>query len=254
MRLILTGCEYSGTSTLAYAITKWARSVRGGDFGFHDHWKIPHISHPPYKTQEESYGRFSAWAEGCGEDPTEVGLTDEEQKQFLALTPNIKEMFQRYHMDYHLQPAFYSYDHFNVVGMHIDEAVYAGLYYGYGGDGQYANRKVMARHIEERILVLAPDTVHILLKCTPEVIRERMKEHPHKNGLLQDKDVEFVLQRFEEEYDRSLIKNKFAIDTSAATVEQCLAEFVENMEPLLTDADRTRILVHKAKQKGEWVC
>ena len=90
MRLILVGCEYSGTTTLAEAISEWAKEVMGGGFGFHDHWKIPHVSHPP-------------------------GLTAEEQEQFMALSPNLKEMFQRYHIEYHLSPSFYGDPHHNSV-------------------------------------------------------------------------------------------------------------------------------------------
>ena len=254
MHLILTGCEYSGTTTMAYAISKWAEGVMGGKFSFHDHWKIPHLNHPPdYGTTEETEAVWAAWAEGRGEDPTLQGWTDEEQGLFLALKPRQKQVFQAYHMEYHIQPPFYADDHHNAVGMHIDEAVYAGLYYGYGGVGEPLDRTKMAREIEERILGMAPDSVHILLRCTPEVIRKRMKETPRKNGLLQDKDVELVLRRFEEEYERSLIKNKLAIDTSTATVEECLAEFVEKIDEFLADDDRMRILVHKAKQKGEWL-
>ena len=65
MRLILNGCEYAGTTTLAGSISKWATELMGGILGFHDHWKIPHISHHPH--------------------------TDEENEQFLALSPRLKE-------------------------------------------------------------------------------------------------------------------------------------------------------------------
>ena len=125
MRLILVGCEYSGTTTLSEAISEWAKEVMGGGFRFHDHWKVPHVSHPP-------------------------GLTAEEQEQFLALSPNLKEMFQRYHMEYHLSPSFYGDPHHNSVGFHIDEAVYAPLYYGYGGAGEYGDRVRTARRTEDQ--------------------------------------------------------------------------------------------------------
>ena len=36
MHLILAGCEYAGTTTLAGAISEWAGRVIGGAFGFHD--------------------------------------------------------------------------------------------------------------------------------------------------------------------------------------------------------------------------
>ena len=140
-----------------------------------------------------------------------------------------------------------------MIGMHVEEAVYAHLYYGYGGPGEYADRTKMVRHIEERMLDMAPDTVNILVTASPEVIRQRMKDNPHDNAVLKEKDVAHVLQRFQEEYDRSLLSNKFSIDTSSATVDDSLAEFVENIEPFLNDADRTCILVQKSKDAGKWV-
>ena len=53
MRLMLAGCEYSGTTTLSCAIAKWARENMGERIGFHDHWKLPHINHPPIQAQAE---------------------------------------------------------------------------------------------------------------------------------------------------------------------------------------------------------
>ena len=99
---------------------------------------------------------------------------------------------------------------------------------------------------------MAPDTVLVLLTSTPEVIRKRMKEDPHVNSLVQDGDVERVLGRFAEEYEHSLINNKFTIDTSSATPSECVAEFLEKYAPFMTVPDRTRILVHQARQRGEW--
>lgn len=253
MYLVLAGCEYSGTTTLNYALTDWAKGVLSGGFGFHDHWKIPHLSHPTERGGMKMDEMIADYLAGRGDDPTTSGFTEEEQDLLLALTPSQKEMFQRYHMEYHLSDAFYSYGHHNVVGMHIDEAVYAGLYYGYGGDGEYSDRKDYARYVEKSMLRKAPDTVMVLVKATPEVIRRRMKENPHHNGVVKDKDIELVLQRFEEEYERSLIEKKFTIDTSTATVEESVREFLEKIDEFLTDADRTSILVNKAKQRGEWI-
>ena len=257
MHTILVGCDYSATSSLSYHITKWARSTIGGLHWFHDHWKIPHVNHPPYVGKEatikEHDEMFEAWISGNGEDPSELGFTEDEQQLFMALTPNQKEMFQRYHMEYHVGPEFYTLPDHNIVGMHIDEAVYAELYYQYGNDKDDINRKFLTKHIEGEILKQAPHTVLVLLKCDAKVIRDRMQTKPHKYGLLQDKDVEFVLERFEEEYERSLITNKFIIDTSKSTPEQCLKEFVSKFEPYITDADRVRILVNSAKQNNKWI-
>ena len=195
---------------------------------------------------------YEEWAAGKGPDPTTIGLSPEERKQFLALSPQLKEMFQRYQMDYHVRPSFFKNmpDH-NIIGMHVDEAVYAPLYHGYGGPGQYSDRAVYVRYIEEQIIELASHTVSVLVNATPEVIRCRMKESPHQDGLVQDKDIEYVVQRFKEEHERSLIKNKFTIDTSTATVEECLEAFLEKYKPFITDADKTRMLAHRAKQRGD---
>ena len=225
MRLLIVGCEYSGTTALTNAICRWGESVFGGRVGLHDHFKIPHISHPP-------------------------GLTDEEQAQFLALSPNMQEMFQRYHMEYHVGPPFYQdLDHI-LVGMQCDEAVYAPLYYGYGGKGEYGDRRRLARQIDRHIMEVAPDTVLVLVSASSEVIAKRMKEDPHQNAVLQEKDIELVLQRFEEEYWDSLIRRRFSIDTSTATVEESLNEFVSQITPLLTEADRVRMLAYRVVQTG----
>ena len=253
MHLVLIGCEYSGTTTLSWAITKWTKRVMGVPRYFHDHWKIPHVTHPPGESQEAIDAAYEAYTEGKGEDPTRQGFTDEERRLFLALTPKQKEAFQRFHMEYHVSPSFYSYDYHNLVGMHIDEAVYAGMYFGYGGDGEYADRKAYARHTEERMIEQAPDTVLVLCQASPEAIKRRMRERPHVDAVLQENDVELVLGRFEEEYELSLFKNKITVDTGSKTVDESLEEFVGKYEEHISDANRVKMLVHKAKQQGEWV-
>ena len=90
----------------------------------------------------------------------------------------------------------------------------------------------------------APDTVLILLRARPELIRQRMAETRHEWQIVQENDVEFVLQRFEEEYEASLIPRKFALDTSDALVQVTLAEFAAQIEPLLTAGDRQRVQAH----------
>ena len=63
--------------------------------------------------------------------------------------------------------------------------------------------------------------------------------------MVQEKDIEHVLQRFEEEYRDSLIRKKFALDTSDVTVEQTLAEFAGEIKNHLSEADRLRLLAHQ---------
>jgi hypothetical protein len=77
-----------------------------------------------------------------------------------------------------------------------------------------------------------------------------MRENPLPGGVLQEKDIEYVLQRFEEEFQGTLIRRTFVLDTTTATVEETLAEFVEQIELYLTDADRLRMLAHQALQQG----
>ena len=88
---------------------------------------------------------------------------------------------------------------------------------------------------------VAPDTVLVLVKASPEVIARRMRENPHREGLLQEKDIEHVLEAFEEEYERSFIRRRFVLDTSTATIDETLAEFVEKYQPFFSNADLLRL-------------
>ncbi|MDP7578433.1 MAG: hypothetical protein QGF12_02690, partial [SAR202 cluster bacterium] len=68
-----------------------------------------------------------------------------------------------------------------------------------------------------------------------------------------EKDVPVLLERFEEEVEGSKLGQRIVIDTSDKTVEQTLTEFIQELEPHLTDIDRQRVLIQKFKQKGEWL-
>ena len=216
MRLIVIGCEYSGTTTLTGNISAWVARTMGGSLPTHDHWKYPELSHRAH--------------------------TEEENEAMWALSPALRESFQRYHLEYHLSDAFYGDAHHVLVGFHIDEAVYAPKYYGYGGPDEYSDRAWYARMIESHVNKVAPDTVLVHVKASPEAIRERMKAEPGENGLVQDEDVESILERFEQEYSRSFIRQKIQIDTTDLTPDEALAQFVEQIQPHLTEADRARIL------------
>ena len=143
------------------------------------------------------------------------------------------------------------------MGHAIEEAVYAPLYYGYGGKDSGAPRRSpegarteMARIMEKKILELAPNTVLVLMKASPEVIRSRMEEDPTTKpgeptrGVVFQEDVEHVLGRFQEEYEWSLIQNKFVLDTTSASVEETFSEFLEKHDPYTTEADRLRMQGH----------
>ena len=226
MRLILIGCEYAGTTTLGHAICVWSEEAMGADYNLmpdgtfdllHDHYKIPHTS-----------GHGQLW-------------TDQEQTQVLGLSPRIKEMVQRHSLHYHIKPTNYDRPDHIVIGLHIEDAIYGPLYFGYGGEGRYGDRHNESRRVEEAILRLGPDTVLVLIKADADVIQRRMRENPHPNATLREPDVDLVLRRFQEEFDRSSFSSKITIDTSRASVEESLAEFVERVQPMLSEVDRKRL-------------
>jgi len=244
MHLIIAGCEYSGSTTLASAFGRWAiEATSDGDFGpnqFHDHWKLPHISNFSPPAAEDVPGIVAAYPDARDGDYTRTGLTGDEQAQIMALSPKLKEMVQRYHLQYHLHPSFYrQLDHI-MVGAHLDEGIIAPLYFEYGGEGKYADRSPFMRDYEKQIIEHAPNTVLVLVKATAAVIRRRMANNPHMNGAVQDKDIEHVIQRYDEEYEASHLRHKITVETSEATVEESLAELLGKLKPLLSDADVER--------------
>ena len=229
MRLLLAGCEYSGTTTVAHAIDEWMSENMGTRFSLiHEHWKIPHTSGHPDNT------------------------TSEEQEWLLAATPKFKEMHQRHSLYYHTQVSTYTPHNGGdgmVVGGHIDDAVYAPLYFGYGEKGHNFDRELVMHQVEKTILYFTNDTVVVHITADTDVIKQRMKDDPHENGIVQPEDVDKVKKRFAELVDWSLLGNKISIDNSGALVDT-MAQFVAKMEPLFTDTDRSRILAHKVLSGG----
>lgn len=120
------------------------------------------------------------------------------------------------------------------------------MYFDYGGDGQPGIRRIDWDRIEDAVLKYGPDTVLVLVKANPDVIWRRIKDDPHVNQVVSDKDIELILTKFQWGFERSRIANKLILDTSATTVEESLCEFLEKMESFMTEADRDRI---KADQK-----
>ena len=243
MRLIITGCEYSGTTTLSFELAKWGKKQfiesgkeeAGWDLNaFHDHWKIPHVNNfSSPKSLKEQNELIAEYPDASNGDWSRTGLTKEEQEMILGLTPRLKEMFQRYHLEYHIQKAFYEQNHHIMIGAHIEEGIYGPLYFGYGGPGQKGEREKSMRSFEEQILEIAPDTILILVKADPEVIKNRMKVDPHSNGCLKEKDIEHVLKRFDEEYEASLLNNKFTIDTSSSKIGESFEELIQILQPYI---------------------
>ncbi len=221
MKLVIAGCEYSGKTTLTAEIRRWITDTMGGQPGAHDHFTIPDLAHRE--------------------------LSAEEAQQMLALSPALKEEFMRYMIAYHLSPSFLTAPDHIMVGFHIEEAVYAPMYWEYGRRGEYADRRVLARSVEKELLHAAPDTVLVMLSASPEVIRRRMRTAPHPHQIMPFEDVERALELFEEQYSDTLMTNKLALDTSTATVDETMDEFTQGVLPLLTDSDRLRMLTVGAR-------
>ena len=218
MRLFFIGCEYAGTTTLAVAIRQWAKEEMGIELGIiHDHWKIPDVvEHYPDT------------------------LTEEDHQQFLALSTRVTESYMRHNLYYHTPHEGAVENDQIIIGYYIEDTIYARQYYNYGGPGQAGDRAVHSKKIEDMVVNLAPQTVLVLVKASPEVIARRMKETPHPHPVVQEADIERVSRLFEAAFDASRLSNKMVLDTSTATVEETLAQFVSQMEPFLTDADRLR--------------
>jgi len=236
VRLILMGIEYAGKHTLGVEISRWWAQQTGGefkeppDFAFHDHFTVPHVVH--------------AMGHEDHRDLTE--------KQVLGMNPGLMEHYQRYQIFNKLTPGYIEMPDLFLLDWYYSDAVYAPLYYGYGGPGQYADRRRMARGLDRDVLSLMPDMVLVLMKASPDAIVTRIEsgESPfprrHTDTLFKARDAEVVLERFDEQYEESLIVRKFVIDTTVLTVEDSLLQFKANVVQYLTSEDRLRVLSHKA--------
>lgn len=222
MRLILAGCEYSGTTTLSNAIDDWLNEKMGVRFSLiHDHWKIPHTTgHPP-------------------------NATDEEQKQVLALSSNLKEMTQRHSLYYHVQYNSWNSPDYMSIGLHVDDSVYGPIYFGYGGVGKPHDRVIVSEQVERSMLRFAPDMVLVHVKASADIIARRMKENPHQNSALKEADIKKVSKSFEAAVTRSSIRHKISLDTTEPTLYETMAEFNRKIEAHLSESDRSRILTHR---------
>ena len=235
MRLILTGIEYAGKRTLGIEISGWWALQTGEEFrepphlAFHDHFTLPHVVH----------------AMGHEEHKAQT------EKDLLNANPGLQQLLQLYNIGNKFNQGYYDMPDLFLIDWYYSDAVYASLYYGYGGPGQYADRQRAARSFDAQVNVHMPDMVLVLMKASPETIRRRVEEGSspfparHAATLFQAKDAEIVLERFEEEYESSLISRKFVLDTTTASVQESLAEFKQQIKPFITSQDRLRLLTRE---------
>ena len=228
MNIIVIGCEYTGTTTLMLRVQEWMKDSLGRASIFHDHFKLPNNSgHPPL-------------------DPDSIIFNAEEKRQVLEMSPKLKELFTRYTLYYHSPTRpMKSTDIGGLhIGHHIDEMIYAPMYFGYGGPGEPGDRRVEAQNVEQSFLKYVPETVLVLMRASADVVHSRMMSAPHPDGVVRDEDIERVLQRFDEEFARSAIRNKFTLDTTDSTPDDTFQKFLCEMEPFWTEGDRLRMLTH----------
>ena len=227
MKVILAGIEYVGSTTISRMLSDWKLKNMGEPFFMglvHDHSKLPHTSGHPDDT------------------------TLEEQEQILNLSPKLKEMYHRYGMYYHIH--HYVQEDDLSVGFHIEEAVYARRYYGYGLDGEQFDRNNVFVGIENRIKQITTDpiiTVHMV--ASPDIIESRMfalKDHPeHTNSPLQVEDIEDVMADYQYFISKSDIGPVVKVDTSIDSPEDTLEKVVTLLDPYFTKTDLERIKNHK---------
>lgn len=202
MRLVLIGTEYTGKTALVDALMDW-----GGKHGilFHldDHFTIP----------------------------DKYFLSPEDQKAMLALSPIIKERFQRFQIYYHIAVAN-DYEDCLLGGFHIEEAIYGGRYHYPGFAWAPYQRKIETE--------LPKDTILLLLSARPEVIRQRMAAAPHDYPVVPSGDIEAVSKEFLAEYGASWIHRKLQIDTSDLTPDSLFKTFMQRIKPCLDTRDLLR--------------
>ncbi len=234
MRLILIGCEYTGKSTLAGNISRWMIEQMGVPLvRWHDHFVVPRLDRHTIITADDSDATI-------GKNEYDLN-NDEDEEQIMSLRPNVLEQLQRHNIWRHLHPRLLSADDVLFIDFYYAEAVYAPLYYGYGEPGSFADRSERAREWDEELLACAPDMVLVLVTADPSAVAKRMAASPRARGILKEQDIPLVIERFQEEFDASLMERRLTLDTTDATPEQTLTQFVDRFRPHLGERDLQRI-------------
>ena len=222
MFLILIGCEYAGTTTLAEAFNRRLEQKTGCQIDLiHDRWKLPDTK------------------------PHGPELSKAEIATYQEMSPRLTEVVQRHCLFYHTPGQAGIEEDFLAIGMHLEEKIYAPIYHGYGGRDEQGDREYIATMIEQRIVRFIPRPVLVLVQADPDVIRRRMLQAPHPYPLVPDADVEKVSRRFEEEFSRSLLYRRITIDTSNAKAAESAEELLERMTPHLNAVDLGRLALRR---------
>ena len=234
MRLLIIGSEHAGKSTLAAGVSRWMIESMGLRFvRWHDHFVVPRLDRHTIVHAEGD-------ATSVGKDSYDLN-TDEDEEQIISLRPSVLEQLQRHNIWRHLHPDIFRDDDTLFIGYYYADAVYAPVYYGYGERGSFADRLARAREWDAELLERAHDAVLVLVRAAPGTIKERLASGPRVRGVLRQADVEHVVDRFDEEFDASLIRRKFTLDTTQSNVEETLDQFLSAIRPYLSSIDTQRM-------------
>ena len=248
MHLIMIGSEYAGKRTLAAEISKWMIESMGLSLAYwHSHYVVPHsfsssTGQGGHLTVIRRDGRYVV-RDRMGDVDVNAEEAAEMEEDVLALKPWLLEQLQRHMIWRHLHHSLYrGDDDYLVINFYYADAVYAPLYYGYGEPGPFTDRRRRARAWDAEVMGMAPDTVLVLVKASADEVSQRMRQSPRPRCVLKERDVPLVLDRFQEEYDNSLIFRRFTVDTTGASVEESFKQFLEQMWPYLSQVDRLRLV------------
>ena len=241
MQLILTGCGYSGKTTLAVEISRWMIREMGVPFvRWHNHFVVPRLDQHLIVEADAGSGALP------GKQAEDLNVTKDEE-QIMTLRPSVLEQLQRHNVWRHLHPdAFGPHEDNLMVDFYYADAVYAPLYYGYGEPGSFSDRRRRAREWDHQLLVQAPDAVLVLVEASPSAIRERMAAARRPREVLQPRDVKTVLRGFRKEYDDSLLRRRFALDTTGSSPGETMDEFLRLMRSHLSEWDLLRMAAPKS--------
>jgi adenylate kinase len=210
MRCIFVGIEYAGKTTLIELLTAYYQK-RGRPVHGDDHFTLPDNS-----------------------------LSPESRAQAINFPNDVKERMQRMQIHYHID-VIKNYENTMIAGWHIEEAVYTAMYGDDPDSPYYPNFHYgFQRGYEAKVLEAhLPDVVLIHLAASDEAIRERMQADPHQYQDIKEKDIPEIKERFAEECEKSLFRQRsyIALDTTDRTPRESLDELLLVTEPMVTSGE-----------------
>ena len=105
----------------------------------------------------------------------------------MALSPRPRRCSSATASRTHGQPDALRNPDYVAIGLHIENAIYAPIYFDYYVGDQAWARRAGDGHVEETILEFAPDTLLVLVKAAADTIASRMTESPHYNSALRNR-------------------------------------------------------------------